>query len=130
MNTDPFGWSSNTTAPFVVEVYGQARPPAGEFASVNAGQHHTCGVKRDGSVVCWGNQARGLTAPPAADATRLGGHKPAAWSKFLYDRNSYPLRAHWANEVNAVYRGRLVGLPRLVVIPSCSSSTRLVVRNL
>ena len=36
--------------------YGQARPPAGEFASVSAGEEaHTCGVMRDGTVACWGN---------------------------------------------------------------------------
>ena len=41
---------------------GQATPPKGEFASVSAGQYHTCGVRTDGSVACWGIQARGLTA--------------------------------------------------------------------
>ena len=35
--------------------YGQATPPAGTFSQVSAGEHHTCGVRTDGSVVCWGN---------------------------------------------------------------------------
>ncbi len=30
-----------------------------EFASVSAGGLHTCGVKTDGSVACWGKQAGG-----------------------------------------------------------------------
>ena len=34
------------------------------FASVSAGDAHTCGVRRDGWVECWGEQARGLTALP------------------------------------------------------------------
>ena len=33
----------------------------GEFASVSAGYAHTCGVRADGTVACWGNQARGVT---------------------------------------------------------------------
>ncbi len=43
---------------------------AGSFASVSAGWRHTCGVKTDGSVVCWGSSADffgnvvGQTAPP------------------------------------------------------------------
>ena len=40
--------------------YGQATPPAGEFASVSAGRSHTCGVKRDGGVACWGFDIRGV----------------------------------------------------------------------
>ena len=43
---------------------GRATPPSGEFASVSAGDEHTCGVRTDGSVACWGEQARGLTALP------------------------------------------------------------------
>ena len=34
--------------------YGQFTPPAGEFTSVSAGDNHACGVKRDGTVACWG----------------------------------------------------------------------------
>ena len=41
-----------------------------EFASVSAGGLHTCGVKTDGSVACWGKQARGVTQ---ADFLNRGG---------------------------------------------------------
>ena len=35
----------------------------GEFASVSTGKFHTCEVRTDSSVSCWGRgQARGLTA--------------------------------------------------------------------
>jgi alpha-tubulin suppressor-like RCC1 family protein len=32
------------------------------FDPVSAGRSHTCGVRSDGSVACWGLQARGVTA--------------------------------------------------------------------
>ncbi len=35
------------------------------FTSIDAGYEHTCGVKTDGSVACWGNDADGETTPPA-----------------------------------------------------------------
>ena len=35
------------------------------FASVSAGAEHTCGVRTDRSVACWGEQVRGLMAPGA-----------------------------------------------------------------
>ncbi len=34
------------------EVWG----PEGEFVSVSAGSAHTCGLKTDGSVACWGRE--------------------------------------------------------------------------
>ena len=40
----------------------EGRPTASSFVSVSAGRDHTCGVRSDGSVACWGRQARGLTA--------------------------------------------------------------------
>ena len=43
---------------------GQATPPLGEFTSVSSGYDHTCGVRTDGTLVCWGQQARNLTAHP------------------------------------------------------------------
>ena len=33
---------------------------AREFASVSAGGDHTCGVKREGSIECWGDDDYGL----------------------------------------------------------------------
>ena len=41
----------------------------GGFDSVSAGNEHTCGVRVDGSVACWGSDNRGQTTPPA-------GHSP------------------------------------------------------
>ncbi len=61
---------------------GAATPPAGEFASVSAGfsalhstssiyagndSPHTCGVKVDGSVACWGYDNWGAATPPAGE---------------------------------------------------------------
>ena len=40
-------------------------PPASPFASVSAGRYHTCGVKNDGSVACWGYNEDGQATPPA-----------------------------------------------------------------
>ena len=45
--------------------YGKATPPAGSFASVDAGLNHTCGVRSNGSVACWGNDRNGEATPPA-----------------------------------------------------------------
>ena len=36
-----------------------------EFASVSAGEDHTCGVLRDGSVECWGRDEYGEATPPS-----------------------------------------------------------------
>ena len=35
-----------------------------EFASISAGEEHTCGVGIDGSVACWGEDWSGETSPP------------------------------------------------------------------
>lgn len=36
---------------------GQATPPSGTFRAVSAGSAHSCGVRTDGSITCWGNTA-------------------------------------------------------------------------
>ena len=38
------------------------RRPPGSFGAVSAATLHTCGVKTDGSVVCWGEDK---SMPPA-----------------------------------------------------------------
>ena len=45
-----------------------AKPqPRPIFASVNTGLIHTCGVRVDGSVKCWGSDSRGSTTPPSGE---------------------------------------------------------------
>ena len=43
----------------------EGRPTAGSFDSVSAGRDHTCGVRSDGSVACWGSNEDGEATPPA-----------------------------------------------------------------
>ena len=38
-----------------------------EFVSVSAGSHYTCGVRTDGSIVCWGSGEEGRATPPAGE---------------------------------------------------------------
>ncbi len=42
----------------------EATPPAGTFASVSAGRRHTCGVRSDATISCWGSNESGRAAQP------------------------------------------------------------------
>ena len=46
-----------------------------EFASVSAGEEHTCGVQWDGTVVCWGDDDNGKATSPTGEfaSVRSGG---------------------------------------------------------
>ena len=41
------------------------------FSSVSAGLDHTCAVKREGTIVCWGNNQHGQARPPAGQFTSV-----------------------------------------------------------
>jgi alpha-tubulin suppressor-like RCC1 family protein len=43
----------------------EASSLAGAFAALSAGGGHTCGVKIDGTIVCWGDNSYGQATPPA-----------------------------------------------------------------
>ena len=60
--------------------YGQATAPEGQFKSVSAGSSHTCGVKADGSVACWGYERYGEATPPEGrfESVNAGG-RPHLW---------------------------------------------------
>jgi alpha-tubulin suppressor-like RCC1 family protein len=53
-----------TTAPSATTVPAATAQPSIPFSSVSAGSEHTCGVKTDGSVVCWGNDTERQARPP------------------------------------------------------------------
>ena len=51
--------------------YGQASPPAGEFAAVAVGHWYSCALRTDGSVACWGDNLDGRTDAPDGTYTDL-----------------------------------------------------------
>lgn len=56
----------------------KAPPPAGTFTQVAAGNSHSCGLKSDGEVACWGSNSVGeATPPPARDLQTGSGKIPA-----------------------------------------------------
>jgi len=44
---------------------------ADSYVQVSAGVYHTCGVKGDGSVACWGRDVEGQTTPPLGTFTQV-----------------------------------------------------------
>ena len=62
-------YAAGSTGSFSLTITGLAttQPPAGEFVSVSTGTGHTCGVRGDGSVACWGDDGDGQVTPPAGE---------------------------------------------------------------
>jgi Regulator of chromosome condensation (RCC1) repeat len=56
--------------------FGQSAPPAGNFSSLSVGTNHTCGVKTDGTIACWG--AGTTTTDCSGSQTECGQSQPAA----------------------------------------------------
>ena len=38
-----------------------------KFATISAGSFNNCGVKKDGSVACWGDDEHGQATPPTGE---------------------------------------------------------------
>ena len=76
---------TNTAAPEEATPTPAALPSATatlaarEFASVSAAFFHTCGVKADGSIQCWGDSEYGQATPPFGEfaSVSAGGSTPA-----------------------------------------------------
>ena len=70
---------------------GQSSSPSGSFSSVSAGSSHTCGVKVDGSVACWGDDSSGsFTSVSAGDGHTCGvktGGSVACWGHNFADQS-------------------------------------------
>lgn len=43
---------------------GITDPPEGILTAMSVGQDHACGLRRDGTAVCWGSNAQGQSSPP------------------------------------------------------------------
>jgi len=52
-------------------------PPAGKFKQVSAGYCHTCGIRDDDSLECWGSNDDGESAPPMGSFSKVSAGK---WS--------------------------------------------------
>ena len=37
---------------------GKATPPSGSFKSMSVGDQHSCAIRTDGSLECWGDWSR------------------------------------------------------------------------
>ena len=61
------------TPPTESRASGSTDTAAYAFASVSAGGGHTCGVRRDGSVECWGFDLSGQATPPSGEFASVSG---------------------------------------------------------
>lgn len=60
--------------------YGQATPPPGSFVQVSVGIAHSCAVKTDGSVACWG---AGKTSDGCGTTLECGQSMPPPGTDFV-----------------------------------------------
>ena len=72
--------SDNPVAGAPQSISGPAKTPGGKFTAITAGDYHSCGLRADGAVVCWGSGAtptasldiKGVTMVSAGGAFTCG----------------------------------------------------------
>jgi alpha-tubulin suppressor-like RCC1 family protein len=52
-------------------MFGQSSPPDGSFARISAGGLHTCGLRADNSITCWGDSDFGQLDAPEDSFTQM-----------------------------------------------------------
>ena len=79
----------------------------GGFKAVSAGGAHTCAIRTDGTVTCWGDNAHGQADPPPGtyESVSAGGTHTCAmrtdgtvecWGRNLYGQSNHPEGVHRA----------------------------------
>ncbi len=67
-----FGWVLLLGLWFAPVTWAEDTPPPGvRPTTLSAGGLHTCGLKSDGTVACWGNNDYGQAIPPAGTFTQV-----------------------------------------------------------
>ena len=59
-NSEWSAWSNWVTVKAVLSVPN----PPGRYDAIDAGKHHTCAIRHDQTLDCWGDDARGQATPP------------------------------------------------------------------
>ena len=58
------GFRSSGSVPGTDAGSGDAPPASGGFSAVSTGEWHSCGLRSDGSISCWGSNGEGQANPP------------------------------------------------------------------
>ena len=81
--------------------YGQVDAPSGSFTAVSAGYKHSCGLRTDHSIACWGDNRRGQATAPSGSFTAVSAgyrhscglrtdHSIACWGDNEYGQADAP----------------------------------------
>ena len=73
---------------------GQTNAPAGPFSAVSAGNNHTCGLRTNGEIECWGYNSSGQSDAPAGRFTAVA----AGWLHNCAIRESGEIECWGSNE--------------------------------